>query len=252
MPRSHRQSWGARLETAWPAHPGWRSGCGTRPAIMRMSRRSRSLSPRPRSGSLPQGSVRRGGHPALSSRTRAATIRAWVGTTVTEAVADLPPVLARARGDHRRRRNGPRQGQTVTVAGPLSGAPRNRPVRSGAGRPRALGCPCGEGTCGHPAQVVRTRHRRDRRPCADPNQRAGQAAGRSTGRDRLCCLVHRMVRRGGQAGLRGHHTRTHAGSPHHRAEAARRRDGGDHAVELPGGDDHPQDRSPWRRAAPWC
>ena len=71
----------------------------------------------------------------------------------------------------------------------------------------------------------------------------GKPLAEIEGRNRLCRLVHRMVRRRGQAGLRRHDPGAPEGQADCGAEAADRRDGGDHAVELPLRDDHPQGRS---------
>jgi acyl-CoA reductase-like NAD-dependent aldehyde dehydrogenase len=70
-------------------------------------------------------------------------------------------------------------------------------------------------------------------------RRAGQAAGRGQGRDRLWRVVHRVLRRGGQAHLWRDHPRPPARQAHHRHQAADRRRRIDHAVEFPDRDDHP-------------
>ena len=110
-----------------------------------------------------------------------------------------------------------------------------------------------QGARADPAQMVRpddgepggSRHADDRR--------AGQAAGRVEGRDRLCRRLHRVVRRGGQAHLRRHDPGARRRQAHRRHQGADRRLRRDHAVELPGGDDHPQRRArPWPPAARWC
>ena len=74
------------------------------------------------------------------------------------------------------------------------------------------------------------------------DRRAGQAARRVARRDRLCGRLHRMVRRGGPAGLRRRDTRPRQGPAHPRAEAAGGRRRVHHALELPVRDDRPQDR----------
>ena len=61
-------------------------------------------------------------------------------------------------------------------------------------------------------------------------------------RDRLRRLLHRVVRRGGQAHLRRHDPLALANAPHDRDQAADRRVRRDHAVELPQRHDHPQGR----------
>ena len=55
------------------------------------------------------------------------------------------------------------------------------------------------------------------------DHRAGQAAGRGQGRDRLCRRLHRVVRRGRQARLRRHHPGAERGPAHRRDQAADRR-----------------------------
>ena len=93
------------------------------------------------------------------------------------------------------------------------------------------------------AQVVRPHPRGARGSGADHDQRAGQAARRGARRDRLCRVLHRILRRGGQAHLWRDHSFALAGRAHPRAAPADRRDGGDHALEFSGGDDHPQMRA---------
>ena len=66
-------------------------------------------------------------------------------------------------------------------------------------------------------------------------------------------VLLRVVRRGGEAGLRRHDPDAVAGQADPRHEGAGRRHGGDHAVELPGGDADAQVRACARgRAARWC
>ena len=89
--------------------------------------------------------------------------------------------------------------------------------------------------------------RPDPRPPGRPRPadlaRAGKAACRRARRSRLRGQLRRVVRRGGDARQRRAHPRAAARPPHVRAEGAGRRGGGDHAVELPGGDDRAQDRA---------
>ncbi len=72
--------------------------------------------------------------------------------------------------------------------------------------------------------------------------RAGQAADRIARRDRLRGIVHRVVRRRRAPHLRRHDPRPPGRQADRRAEGADRRVGRDHAVELPGRDDHAQGR----------
>jgi len=93
-----------------------------------------------------------------------------------------------------------------------------------------------------PAQVERPDAGKRRRSRRHHDCRTRQAAGGIQGRNRLRRLVLRMVRRAGQA-----HRRRRAGSALARAahrghQAADRGVRRDHAVELPGRDDHPQGR----------
>ena len=108
-----------------------------------------------------------------------------------------------------------------------------------------------EGAGDHPQALVRSRHRRDREPRPVDDDRAGQAAGRSARRGGLWRLLHRVVRRGGQARLRAHdpdHRRVEA-LPHHQAADRRRRR--DRAVEFPDRHDHAESGAGARfRAAP--
>ena len=94
-----------------------------------------------------------------------------------------------------------------------------------------------------PAQVVRSD---DGEPggSGDPDDPgAGQAARRVPRRDRVRRGVRRVVRRGGQAGLRRHHPDHRRQSPADGAQAAGRRVRRDHALELPERHDHAQMRA---------
>ena len=141
---------------------------------------------------------------------------------------------------HRREEPGHRRGDR---RGPRDGRRRNPPRHRGR-QPRAAGLArhAGQGARRDPAQAVRPDDGEHRRPGRHHDRRAGQAAGREQGRDRLCRQLHRVVRRRGQAHLRRHHPAERQGPPHHRDEGADRRVRRDHAVELPGRDDHPQGR----------
>ncbi len=84
--------------------------------------------------------------------------------------------------------------------------------------------------------------RKQNRAGADNDRRAGQAAGGSGRRNRLCRLVYRVV-------CRTRETRQRRDNPLPGADKrlmvirqGGRRLRGDHPVELPGGDDHPEGR----------
>ncbi len=93
-----------------------------------------------------------------------------------------------------------------------------------------------------PATLVRPHDGESGRSRRAHDRGAGQAARRIQGRDRLCRVLHRVVRRGRQAALR----RCDPGPPgrqaHPGAAPAHRRGGRDHALELSRGHDHPQGR----------
>ena len=98
----------------------------------------------------------------------------------------------------------------------------------------------GQGALQDRAPLVRPDDRARRRAGAAAHQRAGQAAGRGQGRDRLCRRLRRVLRRGGQARLRRDHPDLQGRRAHRRHQAAGRRGGGHHAVELPRRHDHAQ------------
>ena len=98
-----------------------------------------------------------------------------------------------------------------------------------------------------PPPRVRGDHRPRRRPGAADDARDGQAARRVQGRDRLRRRVLPLVLRGvrpDRRALRGQLERAGARADD---EAAGRAVSADHAVELPAGDGHPQDRPGDRR-----
>ena len=97
------------------------------------------------------------------------------------------------------------------------------------------------------AALVRSHARECRGSRRHHDRRARQAAGGIEGRDRLCGLVHRMVRRGRQAHLRRHHSRAPGRQTHHGAAPADWRGRRDHAVEFSRRDDHAQSRAGARR-----
>ena len=120
---------------------------------------------------------------------------------------------------------------------------RNR-TRHRRGRRRAarLGQAAGQGTRRGAAQAERPDAGQRRRPGTHHDRRAGQAAGRGQGRDRLCRVLHRVVRRRGAPRLRRHHPGRARRQAHPDAEAAGGHHRGDHAVELPDRDADPQGR----------
>ena len=79
------------------------------------------------------------------------------------------------------------------------------------------------------------------------DRRAGQAAGRGPGEVVYAALVPRVVRGRGRARLRHVAASDEPAEARARAAPARRRHRGDHALELPGGDDDPQARPGARR-----
>ncbi len=155
----------------------------------------------------------------------------WVDADSGGTVAGLQP--GHRRGD----RHGPEPGRRRD-------APRDR---GRAGGVAGLGREDRQGARDHPAALVRPDAGERRRPRDADDRRAGQAARRGEGRDRLRGVVHRVVRRGRQARLRRRHSRPPARQAHPRAAPADRRGRRDHAVEFPRGDDHAQGRPGARR-----
>ena len=119
----------------------------------------------------------------------------------------------------------------------------DRRDRSGAARLRPVGESVAEGARADPAPLVRPHHRQPRRHRPHHDQRAGQAARRGARRGRLRRRLYRVLRRGGEAHLRRGQSDLPRRFAHRRHQAADRRGRGDHAVEFPGGDDHPQGRA---------
>ena len=119
--------------------------------------------------------------------------------------------------------------------------------RRGACRVSRLGGAHREGSRDAAATLARPDARQRRRSRDAHDRRAGQAARRVEGRDRLRGLVHRVVRRGRQAPVRRRHPGAPARQAHRRPAPAGRRRRRDHAVEFPGRDDHPQVGSGARR-----
>ena len=127
-----------------------------------------------------------------------------------------------------------RQGPPLRRGG---GDPRHR---SGGEGLRAVGEVAAEAARGCLTPMVRSDHRQSRRYRPDHDQRAGQAPRRSARRDRLRRRLHRVLRRGGQARLRRDQPDLPRRFAHSRLSPADRRRRGDHALELPRRDDHPQ------------
>ena len=119
--------------------------------------------------------------------------------------------------------------------------------RSGAARLRPVGEDAAEGAGADPAPVVRPHHPEPRRHRPHHDQRAGQAPCGGAGRGRLRRRLHRVLRRGGQAHLWRDQSDLPRRFAHCRHQAADRRGRGDHAVEFPRRDDHPQGGARARR-----
>ena len=107
-------------------------------------------------------------------------------------------------------------GKTLTVRNPATGEPDRRSARDGRGgnpprdrgggpRLSTLARLASQGSGGDLAAAFQAHDREHRGSRRDHDRRAGQAARREPGRDRLRRLLHRVVRRGGQARLRRHH-----------------------------------------------
>ena len=123
----------------------------------------------------------------------------------------------------------------------------DRRDRSGAARLRPLGEDVAERARADLAPLVRSHHRQSRRYRSHHDQRTGQAARGGARRSRLRRRLYRVFRRGGEAHLWRDQSDLPRRFPHRRHQAADRRGRGDHAVEFPCGDDHPQGRAGDRR-----
>ena len=119
--------------------------------------------------------------------------------------------------------------------------------RSGSARLRPVGENIAERARADHAPLVRSHHRQSRRHRPHHDQRTGQAARGSARRSRLRRRLYRVFRRGGEAHLWRGQSDLPRRFPHCRRETADRRRGGDHALELSRGDDHPQGRPRARR-----
>ncbi len=145
-------------------------------------------------------------------------------------------------------------GATVEVTNPADGAVLGTVPKMGAAETRravgggqrgvaGVAGADGQGAGGGAAPLVRVDAREPGGPGAADDRRAGQAADRVARRDRLRRVVRRVVRRGGQAGLRRHHPAAPGGQADRGDQAADRGGGVDHPLELPHRDDHPQVRA---------
>ena len=112
--------------------------------------------------------------------------------------------------------------------------------RSRRARVSGLGQAHRQAALQHPAQMVRPDHRQPRGPRADPDLRAGQAAGGSARRSRYRRRLCRILRRGSAPRLWRDHPDAAAGCAAARDQAADRRLRRDHAVEFSVLDDHPK------------
>jgi len=105
--------------------------------------------------------------------------------------------------------------------------------RGGQCRLAGLAQEDGQGARQHSAQMVQPDDGKSGRFGNPYDRRTGQAAGRSQGRDRLWCLLRRMVRRGSQARLRRYHHAAPARQAHRGDQGADRRRCRDHPLEFP-------------------
>ena len=105
----------------------------------------------------------------------------------------------------------------------------------------------GKERVGGAPQVVRTRDGQPGRPRAPHDARARETARRIARRSRLRRVVHRMVRRRSQAGVRRHDPVARARQAPRRHQAADRRRRQHHAVEFSDRDDHAQSVAGARR-----
>ena len=152
---------------------------------------------------------------------------AWVDA---DSGGDVPRPRSRPRA--------PRSRMSHGWARPRPGGRSRRPsVRSPPGSTD------GEGPGPDPAAPRRPDARARRRPGRAPRPRAGEAARGGEARDRVCRVLLRVVRRGGEASRRTGDPAAAARPADRGASRADRRHRGDHAVELPLGDADPQVRA---------
>ena len=129
----------------------------------------------------------------------------------------------------------PATGETIATVPDLGAGETRDAIAAASGRSRPGGPSRGQERCDPAATLARPDARQRRRPRRDHDRRAGQAARRSTGRDRLCAPLHRVVRRGSASASTATSSRGH--QPDKRIlvlQAAGRRRRRDHAVEFPG------------------
>ena len=112
--------------------------------------------------------------------------------------------------------------------------------RSRRARVSGLGQAHRQAALQYPAQMVRPDHRQPRGSRADPDLRAGQAAGGSARRGRYRRRLCRVLRRGSPPRLWRNHSDAARRCAAARDQAADRRLRRDHAVEFSVLDDHPQ------------
>ena len=161
--------------------------------------------------------------------------------------AAAPAMLRRRQVGRRRRRRHARRSPIRPPAArsaPCAGL-HGRPRRAARSRPPTRAWPAWrDKTAKERSAILRKWYElmlaQRRRPRADPDHRAGQAARRIEGRGRDRRRVRRVVRRGSEAHLRRRDPDGRQRPPPRRRQAAGRRLRGDHAVELPVLDDHAQ------------
>ena len=152
----------------------------------------------------------------------------------------------RRRLDRRRGRRGALCSQEPCNRGGAGDAARTWRPRNRSGHRGSEAGAAGMGTAhrhapiGDPEALASACGRPCRRSCPDPDCRTGQAACRGTWRDPLRGRLHRMVRRGGEAPLRRHHSRPRGRCSAPGDEAAGRGRCGDHALEFPERHDRPE------------
>ena len=158
--------------------------------------------------------------------------RLLIGGEWVEA-ARWRPLRRHRSGDRRSRRHGARRRRERCPGRDRRGLRSARGVEDVAG---ARSRP-------HPPACGRPHPRAPRHDRARHDVRAGEAARRGGGRGRLRRELPRVVRRRGGAGVRPDRSAHEPRESRPRAATAGRSDGGDHAVELPGGDDDAQARA---------
>ncbi len=146
----------------------------------------------------------------------------------------------------------PATGEVLASLPDMGAAETQRSDRCRLCRAAGLGRAPGQGTCRHPAQMVRPDGRQCRRAGCDPDRRNGQAFRGGPRRDPLRRGLCRVVRGGSQAHLWRNDPGAVERQAHDRHQAAGRRRRHDHALEFSGSDDHPQDRAGASRRLRGC